>query len=129
MGWCEPMLFCTASKIASDIVQELVESKQLLQLHPLEHFCLLGANQLPPPGKKEINCLMKMLEVLHGQLYWNYTSTIAGQTRTFQASHHAWYPQSVSTTQTNRQPGRQMNFNRKLKKQDGHWSKSKEILG
>jgi len=64
MGWCEsPPLFCTASKTARDMAQELADQNDLLPQHPLEHLCLPEIQEIPPPAEEQVQKLMWLLEV------------------------------------------------------------------
>jgi len=64
MGWCEaPPLFCTASKMAWDIAQELLDNNQPLSPHPLEHYCIpnsVSLPHLPSPTIAQINHLLEV---------------------------------------------------------------------
>jgi len=92
MSWCEsPPLFCMTLEVASDIAQEFTNSEQSLQPHPLKHFCLPEDAQLPPPGKKAVNCLMQVLKV-YMENFISMISPIMWQIGTFYASHHVWHP-------------------------------------
>jgi len=64
MGWCEsPPLFCTASKTARDIAQELADQDKPLPQHPLEHLCILDVQAIPLPAEEEVRNVIRLLEV------------------------------------------------------------------
>jgi len=130
MGWCEsPPLFGTASETVRDIAEELADKEQALQPHPLEHFCLLEINQIPPPGKNEIRKLMQMLEVYMddfiGMIQVPSQSKLEHFTRAIMYGIHKVFPAPRPMDNGEDEP---ISL-KKLKQGDGKWAKSKEILG
>jgi len=64
MGWYKsPAFFCTASKMARDIAQELLEGNTELTPHPLENLCMPTTNTFPNINESTHKKLIQLLEV------------------------------------------------------------------
>jgi len=130
MGWCEsPPLFCSASEMARDSAQELLETRAMLPPHPLEQLCLPAAFELPTTDQINSKKLPKLLEVYmddfiglaqaptHKELL-HFTCTI------MHGIHSVFPPPGP-----NDDPEDEPISIKKLRQGDGLWSTKKEILG
>jgi len=65
MGWCEsPPFFCTATEMACDLVQHMLQdATNPLPMHPLEHLCLPPPETLPHIQPHMIPQLIRLLKV------------------------------------------------------------------
>ncbi len=130
MGWCEaPPFFCTTSETTWDIVQELLDSNQVLPQYPLEHHCIPASIILPQLHESAITCLNCLPKV--------YMDDFLGMTQAPTHCELVHFTQVVlhGIHSIFPSPGLQQNHDdepiskKKLQQGDGLWNTQKEILG
>jgi len=128
-SWCEsPAFFCTASKTARDIAQQLLANPAPLLPHPLENMCLPPVDTFPQIQDSDFTQLLQLLEV-----YVDDFIGLIQAPQIDQAKHFTWavlhaihsvFPPAAITKHPNDEPIAL----KKLATGNGIWATHKEIL-
>jgi len=130
MGWCEsPLLFCTASKTAWDVAQDLWDLETNLEPHPLETYSIPNELNLPELTNITCKCMANLLEVymddFFGMMQAPTIKELHKFTRAILIGIHSIFPPPGLSNDPTDEP---ISI-KKLKSGDGLWSTQKEILG
>ena len=131
MGWSEsPPLFCAASETARDVIHTMMESKDILPHHPLEHLVCDNSLTLPSSklttAKQEPTTLIEVYMDDFIAATTNLESVHLKQTARamLHGIHTIFQPPEI----TGHNGGDPISL-KKLEQGDGKWAYIKEILG
>jgi len=130
MGWSEsPPLFCTASEMARDVIQEFTDEEKELEEHPLERLCIPEDISKVTTEDNEIEKIVCLMEVYMDDFVGLAQALTPEQliqfTRAVLHGIHTIFPPPGPHDAPDDEPI----AIKKLKQGDGLWDTKKEILG
>jgi hypothetical protein len=133
MGWCEsPPFFCAVSETGRDVIQGLLQQKQPLPEHPMEHYV---CGQDTP--RHTTSTSKSQHQFKPADLVEVYVDDFIGVTNNMEPQHlqhfgramlhgiHSLFPPPAITGHDGGDPISE----KKMQKGDGQWAHIKEILG